>query len=342
MSREPRDPPAPARRHLLGTLGASVSAALARPFGRRWAALLGVGGVTAAGIAARSPHGTPPISVDSINQERIMKPPSPRLPVIYLPHGGGPWPFVDLGRFVAPGEAEALRSYLEGLPLDLPGQVRALLVVSAHWEEPLPTVMTAERPPMLYDYYGFPPASYEIEWPSPGDRGLATRVRELLGAAGIESAEDAKRGFDHGTFVPLKVAFPRADVPTVQLSLKRGLDPAEHIALGRALAPLRDEGVLIIGSGMSFHNLRAFGHPAATAVAEAFDAWLVEAGQAPEAVRNERLQRWAEAPRAREAHPREEHLLPLMVIAGAAGTDAGRLAYSGTFGGMRISALHYG
>lgn len=265
-----------------------------------------------------------------------------RLPVIYLPHGGGPWPFVDLGRFVWPGEAEALRSYLEGLPHALPGPVRALLVISAHWEEPVPTVMTSERPPMLYDYYGFPPASYEITWPSPGEPKLAARVRDLLQKAGIESGENSERGYDHGTFVPLKVAFPQAEVPTVQLSLKRGLDPEEHLALGRALAPLRDEGVLIIGSGMSFHNLRAFGHTSGQAVAEAFDAWLVEAGRAPEPARSEQLRRWANAPQARQAHPREEHLLPLMVVAGAAGSDAGHVAFSGTFGGMRITALHYG
>jgi aromatic ring-opening dioxygenase catalytic subunit (LigB family) len=265
-----------------------------------------------------------------------------RLPVIYLPHGGGPWPFVDLGRFVWPGEAEALRAYLEGLPHDLSPAPRALLVISAHWEEAVPTVMTAERPPMLYDYFGFPEASYQIEWAAPGDRNLATRVRELLSQAGIDSAENATRGFDHGTFVPLKVAFPRAELPTVQLSLKRGLDPADHLALGRALAPLRDEGVLIVGSGMSFHNLRSFGHRAAQAVAETFDAWLCEAAQAEPELRRERLISWAQAPEARQAHPREEHLLPLMVVAGAAGADPGRVAFSGTFGGMRISALHYG
>src|SRR5690606_5991510 len=133
-------------------------------------------------------------------------------------------PFVDLGRFVWPGEAEALQSYLEGLPHELPGPVRALLVTSAHWEEAVPTVMTSAHPPMLYDYYGIPPASYEIPWPSPGEPALAARVRELLQKAGIASGENSERGYDHGTFVPLKVAFPRADVPTVQLSLKRGLD----------------------------------------------------------------------------------------------------------------------
>ena len=136
--------------------------------------------------------------------------------------------------------------------------------------------MTAERPPILYDYYGFPPESYTITWPAPGAPDLASRVRELLDAAGIANAADATRGFDHGTFIPLKLTYPDADVPAIQLSLKRGLDPAEHLALGRALIPLRDEGMFIIGSGMTFHNLRAFRDPQAAPVAETFDAWLRE------------------------------------------------------------------
>src|SRR5262249_18153476 len=150
--------------------------------------------------------------------------------------------------------AAYLRS-IRALPRTPP---KALLVISAHWEEPVPTVMTSERPPMLYDYYGFPAASYEITWPAPGHPALAARTRELLGGAGFKTAADAQRGFDHGTFVPLKLAYPAAEVPTVQLSLKAGLDPAEHLAMGRALAPLRDEGVLLLGSGMTYHNMRGF------------------------------------------------------------------------------------
>lgn len=268
-------------------------------------------------------------------------PPGPRLPVVYLPHGGGPWPFVDVGRFVKPGEDEALRGYLEGLAASLPAPPRALLVISAHWEEAVPTVMTSEHPPMLYDYFGFPPAAYEIQWPAPGDRVLAGRVRSLLEAASIPSAEDPARGFDHGTFVPLKVAFPRAELPTVQLSLKKGLDPAEHWALGRALAPLRDEGVFIVGSGMTFHNLRAFG-PQSSSAAEAFDAWLRESVPLPQSERDQRLIDWASAPAARLAHPREEHLLPLMVVAGAAGSDRAHMPYNGKILDLRLSAYHFG
>jgi aromatic ring-opening dioxygenase catalytic subunit (LigB family) len=261
--------------------------------------------------------------------------------VVYLPHGGGPWPFVDVG-FGDKAELDELAAYLRSVAAVPRQRPRALLVISAHWEERVPTVMTAARPPMLYDYYGFPEESYRITWPAPGAPEVAARVREVLGAAGIPSQEDGARGFDHGTFVPLKLAYPDADVPVVQLSLEANLDPARHLALGRALAPLRDEGLFLIGSGMTFHNLRAFGDPRARPIAEEFDAWLREAATAEPAERDRRLTAWAKAPAARLAHPREEHLLPLMVIAGAAGADRGTVPYNGTFAGVRLSAVHFG
>ncbi|HEY8379235.1 MAG TPA: class III extradiol ring-cleavage dioxygenase [Nannocystis sp.] len=269
---------------------------------------------------------------------RPAKPPA-RMPVAYIPHGGGPWPFVELG--LPRAEVDALAAYLRALASVPPVRPEALLVVSAHWEERVPTVMTAERPPLYYDYYGFPPESYTLTWPAPGHPRLAARVQELLTAAGIPSAADAARGFDHGTFIPLKLTYPDADVPTIQLSLKRGLDPAEHLAIGRALAPLRDEGVFIVGSGMSYHNLREFfrsdGRVAAT-----FDAWLGETVRLEPAERDRRLQQWSQAPAARQAHPREEHLLPLMVVAGAAGADRGRIAFQDTMLRNRLSAYHFG
>jgi aromatic ring-opening dioxygenase catalytic subunit (LigB family) len=263
------------------------------------------------------------------------------MPAVFLPHGGGPWPFVDLG-FGDQAELDGLAAYLRNLRALPKSPPRAVLVISAHWEEPVPTVMSGVRPPMLYDYYGFPPESYQLTWPAPGEPKLAARVRELLGKGGFETAEDTERGFDHGTFVPLKLTYPDADVPTVQLSLKQGLHPKEHLAMGRALQPLRDEGVFIVGSGMTFHNLRAFGDPRSRPVSEAFDAWLRESATLPARARDERLERWAEAPAARLAHPREEHLLPLMVIAGAAGEDTGTLGYNGTLLGLRLSAYHFG
>jgi aromatic ring-opening dioxygenase catalytic subunit (LigB family) len=262
------------------------------------------------------------------------------MPVVFIPHGGGPWPFVDVG-IGDRRETDALAGYLRGLGALTPTRPRALLVVSAHWEESVPTVMTAERPPMLYDYNGFPPEAYRITWPAPGEPRVASRVQDLLRGAGFETAFNAERGFDHGTFVPLKLAYPDADVPAVQLSLKRGLDPAEHLAIGKALAPLRDEGVFIVGSGMSYHNMRGFRSGGRDA-SEAFDAWLRAAATAAPEDRARHLRDWTAAPAARAVHPREEHLLPLMVVAGAAAEDRGRTAYNDTYASVWISAFHYG
>jgi len=263
-----------------------------------------------------------------------------RMPVTFLPHGGGPWPFVEMG--LDRREVEELSAYLRsvsGLPKGAP---KAVLVISAHWEARVPTVMTAERPPMLYDYSGFPPESYAIQWPAPGAPNVAARVRELLGAAGVESAEDVRRGFDHGTFVPLKLVYPAANIPTLQLSLQRGLDPAKHLAIGRALAPLRDEGVFIVGSGMSYHNMGGFGDPDALPVSQSFDAWLRDTTRRDPRERDARLLVWSSAPEARGAHPREEHLMPLMVVAGAAGEDVGRTSFNGKIMGVRLSAHDFG
>lgn len=315
-------------------------------FGRREALAMIAGGVavTATAIAAGTSSGSGPAADPASGDvpSPAEKPAAPsRMPVAFLPHGGGPWNIVDLR--VPKPEYDALSGYLDRVRLLPNAPPKALLVVSAHWEERVPTVMSAPRPPMLYDYYGFPPASYEFVWPAPGAPEVARRVRELLGAAGIESAEDAQRGFDHGTFIPLSVPFPKADIPTTQLSLKAGLDPAEHLAIGRALAPLRDEGVFIVGSGMTYHDLRNFFRPElGIPVAEAFDAWLRETAVLDPKTRDARLSQWTQAPSARKAHPREEHLIPLMVIAGAAGQDVGRLDYNGTYYGLRLSGFSFG
>ncbi|MFT4977865.1 MAG: aromatic ring-opening dioxygenase catalytic subunit (LigB family) [Myxococcota bacterium] len=263
-----------------------------------------------------------------------------RMPAAYVPHGGGPWPFVDLG--IDASETAPLQAYLSGLGERLPEKPRALLVVSAHWEEAQPTVMSHPKPPMLYDYYGFPQAAYSIQWPAPGSPQLAGKVAGLLEAAGIESGQDAERGFDHGTFVPLMLTYPDAQIPTVQISLKAGLDPEAHLAIGRALSPLRDEGVFIVGSGMSSHNMQAFrmGRPLPASVA--FDGWLRGVVEAPAAERDAGLHAWASAPGARGAHPREEHLLPLMVVAGAAGEDVGEIDYAGSFGWQPLLGVRFG
>jgi aromatic ring-opening dioxygenase catalytic subunit (LigB family) len=304
--------------------------------GRREAML-----ATVAGMAALV--GVPGCAAEPLQEKRkpMESKTQSRMPVAFLPHGGGPWPFVDLG--FPRDELDSLTSYLQSVALLPKLAPRALLVISAHWEERVPTVTTSSAPPMLYDYYGFPPVSYTVKWPAPGEPALAASVQKLLAAAGIESAADASRGYDHGTFVPMKLTYPDAKIPTVQLSLKAGLDPAEHLAIGRALAPLRDQGVFILGSGMTFHNLRALREAKASGPqAQAFDDWLQATGTATPEERDRRLLTWSDAPSARYAHPREEHLLPLMVIAGAAGGDVGRVPFRGRMFGLPFSAYHFG
>jgi len=226
---------------------------------------------------------------------------------------------------------------------DVGAMPTAVLVISAHWEESQFTVQTNPKPPMLYDYYGFPPNTYELQYPAPGSPILAARVKELLTKNGIKVKEDSKRGFDHGVFVPLLLALPKADVPVIQLSLKKGLDPEEHYKLGQALAPLRDEGVLIIGSGSSYHNLGEL-HDM-TGASDAFDEYLTDAvsDSNPES-RHEKLVAWESAPHARDAHPREEHLAPVFVAAGAAGGDAGKRMYTEKmkFYNYRASSFQFG
>jgi len=264
--------------------------------------------------------------------------PDAPLPTVFAPHGGGPWPVLPL-RGSDPAETEALTAYMRSIA-DVP-RPRALLVVSAHWEAAEFTVNTGAAPGMLYDYGGFPPEAYRLQWPAPGAPDVAAEVRDLLADAHLDSREEPERGFDHGTFIPLMLAWPKADIPVVQVSLKRGLDPEAHLALGRALAPLRHRGVYIVGSGNSFHNLRAFfsDDPHAVAESERFDGWLAEAVASPD--RDERLARWSEAPAARFCHPREEHLIPLMVAAGAA-SELGQVSWSGLAFGKRVSAHRFG
>ena len=198
-------------------------------------------------------------------------------PTYIINHGGGPCFFLDPGPMR--NTWSELEAYLQGFTEALDERARAILVVSGHWEEAHPTVNAGAAPPPLFDYGGFPARTYKLTWPAPGEPDLATRVRDLLRVAGIESGENTSRGWDHDVFVPLKVMFSRADIPTVQLSLQHGLDPATHLAIGRALRPLREEGVLIVGSGQTYHNMRGFmgGSGGVDPAAVAFDAWLREA-----------------------------------------------------------------
>lgn len=264
---------------------------------------------------------------------------SNRMPTLFVPHAGGPVGHVEMG--LPRAETEAFVAYWRSLRGLLPSPPKALVVVSAHWEARVPTVMSSPNPPMFYDYGGFPAEAYAISWPAPGDPALAARVRRLLGEAGFDTAEDARRGFDHGTFVPLKITYPEADVPVVQLSLEAGLDATRHLRMGEALAPLRDEDVLIVGSGDTFHNMRGFG-AAYRERSEAFQTWLIDAVTGPSGERAAKLRAWASAPFARMCHPREEHLIPLLVVAGAAGADPGALTWSGPFMGPLQAGFHFG
>ena len=266
---------------------------------------------------------------------------APRLPTYFLSHGGGPWPWIK-DQF--PGDLDRLEASLAAIPDDLPKRPTAILCVSAHWIEPAFTVQRNPRPPMLYDYGGFPAFTYEIRYPAPGSPELADRVTALLRDAQIASGTDASRGFDHGVFAPLYVMYPRADVPIVQLSIRSGFDPAEHLAVGRALAPLRDEGILIVGSGLSYHNMRGFS-PAGRAPSIAFDDWLTATlTESDPDVRTKSLTEWEAAPAARLAHPSEDHLVPLMVAVGAAEHDRGVRTYhqDDFMGSVAASSYRFG
>jgi aromatic ring-opening dioxygenase catalytic subunit (LigB family) len=231
--------------------------------------------------------------------------------------------------------------FLESVDASLPEKPKALLVISGHWEEPVFTASAAAKPELIFDYTGFPAHTYQLTWPAPGDPALAEKVIGLLRNSRVPAAASFNRGYDHGVFVPLKVAFPQADIPVVTLSLNQSLDAAQHLAAGRALAPLRDEGVLMIASGMSFHNLRGYMRPETPERARAFDAWLTAAIESPEPERNALLRNWREAPFAAYAHPREEHLIPLMVAAGAGGEAPGKRVFTDEPMGAKISAYRF-
>jgi len=200
----------------------------------------------------------------------------------------------------------------------------SILLISAHWEAPQATLTAAPNPELIYDYYGFPPESYQVQYPCPGNPDLARQVKAALDRAQRPVQLDTHRGYDHGLFVPLMLMFPQADIPCIQLSLLGNLDAGAHIRMGKALSQLDVEGLMIIGSGYSFHNMRAFRLPTTPEIELAnrsFDHWLTEtclAADISESDREQALIDWQQAPYARFCHPREEHLLPLHVCYGAA------------------------
>jgi aromatic ring-opening dioxygenase catalytic subunit (LigB family) len=242
-------------------------------------------------------------------------------PVLFIPHGGGPMPLLgDEGH-------KKLVTFLKNIPAEL-GKPKAIILISAHWEESVPTITSGSAPKLIYDYFGFPEESYQIQYPSPGAPDLAEKVFQEFQKNGIDAKLNSKRGFDHGMFVPLKLMYPEANIPCIQISLVRSLDPKIHLQMGKALANLRDENILFIGSGFSFHNLREFFTPQPNGIDSkntAFEKWLIETCTDPEIYFSEgekRLTNWLNASFARYCHPREEHLLPLHVCFGLSDAPA--------------------
>lgn len=263
------------------------------------------------------------------------------MPTLFVPHGAGPCFFMDWN---PPHAWDRTAQFLKNICTSLSQRPKAIVLISGHWLENNFTVGSNSRPGLIYDYRGFPAHTYELQYPAPGNPDLAARITDLLTQANLPCAQDPVRGYDHGVFIPLKVMFPDADIPVVQLSLRNDLDPRAHLDSGRALAPLREEGVLIVGSGMSFHNMRGYGDPKFGPVSDEFDDWLTQVVTMPGPQRRQALAEWDRAPGARLAHPinAEEHFLPLLVAAGAAGDDPGQQVFTDRVMEVTLSAYRFG
>src|SRR3989338_3182164 len=262
-----------------------------------------------------------------------------KLPTFFISHGGGPWPYVPemKTQFQKPAQ------WLQQLPQTLSETPKAILSISGHWEESAFTVSTTAAPEMIFDYTGFPSHTYQIKYPVMGHPTIANDVLNLLSKAGIENHSDPNHGIDHGTFVPLVMMYPNANIPVVSMSIKQNYDTEEHLQAGRALESLRSQGVLIIGSGLSYHNMRGFGSAGATAVSKNFGAWLESTVTEKDIQqRSEKLRSLALAPSAREAHPYEDHLVPLMIVAGAAGQDLGHAEFVDHVMGVDMASYRFG
>ena len=262
---------------------------------------------------------------------------NPKGSVLFIPHGGGPLPLLD------DKSHQKLVKFLTEVPATLK-QPSSILIISAHWEENNVTITSAENPALIYDYSGFAEQAYDIQYPAPGNPALAHKIYNLLQDNDIDATLDDQRGFDHGLFVPLKIMFPDASIPCVQISLVNSLDPQTHINIGKALHSLIKENILIIGSGFSFHNLRAFFSQSGNVVDtnnEAFEHWLIDTctnNKLSESDRETRLINWTNAPFSRYCHPREEHLLPLHVCYGVS-LSAAKLAFNDKVIGKKASAF---
>jgi len=260
------------------------------------------------------------------------------LPTIFICHGGGPFPI-----FSKDTNNRLLREHFRQVSSSIP-KPKAILIVSAHWEEALPTVQTGENPNLFFDYGGFPPETYKYKYAAPGAIDIAERIQICFKERGIKYNTNSKRGYDHGMFVPLMLMYPDADIPCVQLSIINNLDPAAHIQLGHAIGALRKEGVLILGSGMTYHNMRTWSGEDVKKWSKTFDDWLFQSCvQLDQQKREMALKQWSSTKFARDCHPREEHFVPLLVCVGAAAPDAkGKRIYSGCLGDAQISSFQFG
>ncbi|MFQ1701165.1 DODA-type extradiol aromatic ring-opening family dioxygenase [Loktanella agnita] len=240
--------------------------------------------------------------------------------------------------FFAPLEAS-----LKQMIADHGERPKAILMISGHWEEDEVAIMGAAKPPIIYDYSGFLPHTYEITYDAPGAPDVAARALELLQLAGIAAHIDPDRRFDHGLFAPMEVMYPNADMPIFQVSMLKSYDPADHFAIGRALKPLRDEGIVIVGSGLNFHNQRLTRGDSKGPSAE-FDAWLFEAMMAAPDKRRRTMLDWESAPAARICHEEEDHLVPIFVALGAAEDEPAERIYHHTseMTGITVSNYKFG
>ncbi len=246
-----------------------------------------------------------------------------QIDVAFISHGGGPLPLLgDPGHAALVAQLRELGSHLR--------RPSAIAVISAHWETRPVRIGAHPQPELIYDYYGFPEESYQLQYPAPGAPDLAAAIEQTLTQQGIRAQRDVERGLDHGVFVPLTLMYPEANIPVVPISLESSLDAEHHLKLGRALRQLdrnklNGGSLLVLGSGFSYHNLREMRqtarHPEKN---QAFQEWLIDTccGVHTELERTTALTQWENAPHARYCHPREEHLLPLHVCYGLAGRAA--------------------
>jgi len=265
-----------------------------------------------------------------------------RLPTYFLSHGGGPWPWLKAERGSTYDQLEAS---LHDVRRELGQAPRAVLMISGHWVAERFLLSSAAHPPMEYDYSGFPEHTYRIHYDAPGAPALAESVQAMLARGAVASDLDPRRGFDHGTFSLMQTIYPEADMPLVQLSIRAEYEPVEHIRVGELIAPFRGEGVLIIGSGFSYHDTRGMRSGTGAEASAMFDLWLNDTlvKSSPDE-RRHKLSAWSAAPAARAAHPSEDHLIPLMVAVGAAGDDVGARIYrqSDFMGAITVSSYRFG